>query len=130
MDQQGKATSIDEYISTFPVEVQAKLNELRNTIHAVAPQATEKISWQMPTFYLYGNLVHFAAFSKHIGFYPGANGIERFLPKMEQYKTSKGAVQFPLNQPLPLDLVREIVAFRLQENLQWEEERKSKTKKK
>lgn len=108
--------TIDEYIAQFSPEVQEKLALLRETIRQAAPQATEKISWSMPTFYLNGNLVHFAAFKKHIGFYPGADGIENFKQKMQMYRSSKGAVQFPLDQPMPVELVREIVLFRVGQN--------------
>jgi uncharacterized protein YdhG (YjbR/CyaY superfamily) len=115
-DQPG-FTTIDEYIATFPVEVQKKLQEMRTTIHAAAPQALEKISYQMPTFFLNGNLVHFAAFKHHIGFYPAPRGIEAFKDELSAYKGAKGSVQFPLDEPLPLDLVSRIVRFRLAENL-------------
>lgn len=118
--------TIDEYIAQFPPEVQEKLAAVRNTIREAAPEATEKISWQMPTFYLHGNLVHFAAMKKHIGFYPGPSGVAAFAPKLTEYKTSKGAIQFPLNKPLPLDLIREIVTFRVAENKKTAEEKKKK----
>jgi uncharacterized protein YdhG (YjbR/CyaY superfamily) len=110
--------TIDEYITGFPPEIQEKLEAMRATIKAAAPQATEKISYQMPTFYLHGNLVHFAAFKNHIGFYPAPQGIEAFQAELAVYKGAKGSVQFPLNQPLPLDLVRRIVEYRLAENMQ------------
>ena len=109
--------SIDEYIATFPEDIQAVLQQLRATIHAAAPQATEKISYQMPTFYLKGNLVHFAAFKSHIGFYPAPSGIEAFQQELSAYKSSKGAVQFPIEEPLPLELISRIVKFRVAENL-------------
>jgi uncharacterized protein YdhG (YjbR/CyaY superfamily) len=111
-------TTIDEYIATFPEEVQKKLQALRETIRTAAPQAKEKISYQMPTFTLEGNLVHFAAYPKHIGFYPTPSGIEAFKQELAMYKGAKGSVQFPLDKPLPLELVRRIVIFRVQENLQ------------
>lgn len=117
--------SIDEYILQFPLEVQAILQTLRKTIREAAPEAQEKISWRMPTFFLHGNLVHFAAFKNHIGFYPGASGIESFKDRFSEYKWSKGAVQFPIEKPLPLELVSEIVKFRVTENVR-EAERKSK----
>lgn len=110
-------TSIDEYIAGFPAEIQEKLRAMRATIHAAAPEATEKISYAMPTFYLQGNLVHFAAFKKHIGFFPAPSGIEQFAQALERYQTSKGTIQFPLSEPLPLDLVTKITEFRVQENL-------------
>lgn len=109
--------SIDEYIQTFPGHIQEKLNNLREVIRELAPQAQEKISYQMPTFYLNGNLVHFAAFKKHIGFYPTSSGIEAFASELTKYKYSKGAVQFPLEEPLPIDLIKKIVSFRVEENI-------------
>jgi uncharacterized protein YdhG (YjbR/CyaY superfamily) len=121
-------TSIDEYITTFPEDVQATLQELRATIKAAAPDATEKISYQMPTFYLKGNLVHFAAFKNHIGFYPVPSAIEAFQDELSVYKRSKGAVQFPLDQPMPLDLISRLVKFRVEENLK-KAEMKAKKKK-
>ena len=111
-------TSIDEYIATFPPEIQQKLEAIRATIKAAAPEAVEKISYQMPTFYLHGNLVHFAAFKQHIGFYPTPSGIEAFQDELSAYKGAKGSVQFPLDQPLPLDLVRRMIEYRVAENLQ------------
>ncbi len=110
-------TSIEAYIHSFPDEIQAILQELRRTIQEVVPEATEKISYGIPTFYLKGNLVHFAAYKKHIGFYPGATGIEVFQQDLSGYKSSKGAVQFPLEAPLPLKLIRKIVKYRKKENL-------------
>lgn len=120
-------TTIDEYIMQFPAEVQEKLQAVRKVIKESAAEATEKISWQMPTFYLYGNLVHFAAHKNHIGFYPGANGIEAFKDKLSEYKSSKGAVQFPFEKPVPYELISEIVRFRVSEN---EKESKAKAEKK
>ncbi|MFV0417803.1 MAG: iron chaperone [Dysgonomonas sp.] len=107
------ASSIDEYISGFPKEVQFLMHEIRSTIKKAAPQATEKISWAMPTFYLNGNIAHFAAHKKHIGFYPGAEAIENFKEELLTYKTSKGAIQFPLDKPLPLDLVTKIIKYNI-----------------
>lgn len=111
-------TSIDAYIATFSDEIQRKLQELREVIRAAAPEATEKISYQMPTFYLNGNLVHFAAFKQHIGFYPTPSGTEHFQKELSPYKTSKGTVRFPLDQPIPFDLVTKMVNFRVAENKQ------------
>jgi len=108
---------IDEYIKKAPIEVQSKLKEIRKIIKETASMAAEKISYGMPTFYLNGNLVHFAAFSKHIGFYPGPSGIEKFKDELSGYKTSKGAIQFPLGEELPLELIQRIVLFRIEENL-------------
>ncbi|MEI2813088.1 MAG: DUF1801 domain-containing protein [Burkholderiaceae bacterium] len=109
--------SIDTYIAQFPDDVQARLQKLRTTILNLAPGATEAMSYQIPTFKLNGNLVHFAAFKKHIGFYPGAAGIAAFQDELAGYKSAKGSVQFPLDQALPLDLVKKIVKFRVAQNL-------------
>jgi len=109
--------SMDEYISSFPEEIQVKLGELRAIIKAAAPDAAEKISYQMPTFYLQGNLVHFAAYKKHIGFYPTPSGIHAFKEELSVYENSKGTVRFPLDKPLPLELISKIVVYRAAENL-------------
>ena len=113
--KQKLAQSIDEYISSFPENVQVLLCQLRATIKAVAPQAIEAISYQMPTFKCGGNLIHFAAYKKHIGLYPGPEAIEEFKEKLSGYKISKGTVQFPLDKPLPLKLVEDIVRFRVKQ---------------
>ncbi len=112
--------SIDEYIRSFPEHVQEKLLELREIVREQAPQAQEKISYQMPAFFLNGVLVYFAAYSKHIGFYPTSSGIKAFESKLLKYKYSKGAVQFPIDEPLPIALVKQIVKFRVAENTQKE----------
>jgi uncharacterized protein YdhG (YjbR/CyaY superfamily) len=125
-----KFNSIDEYILQFPLEVQEKLQALRKVIMEAAPDAKEKISYQMPTFVLYRNLVHFAAYKNHIGFYPTSSGIEAFKHKISDYKSSKGAVQFPLDQILPYELISEIVKLRVAEEIKKEAERKLKKKKK
>ena len=117
MENKTGFTSIDAYIATFPDEIQKILQEIRATIKAAAPEAEEKISYQMPTFFLQGNLVHFAAFKHHIGFYPAPTGIEAFARDLAQYKGAKGSVQFPLDQPMPLDLITRIVKYRVAENL-------------
>ena len=118
MDQDAsKVHTIDEYIATCPEHVQKILQELRAVIKAAAPEAEEKFSYQMPTFALYGNLVHFAAHKNHIGFYPTPSGIEAFKEELAVYKGAKGSVQFPLDQPLPWDLIGRIVRFRVAENL-------------
>ena len=109
--------SIDGYIAQYPAEIQDILQQIRAVVRAAAPQAVEKISYQMPTFYLHGNLVHFAAQKHHIGFYPAPSGIEHFAKELSAYKTSKGAAQFPLDQPIPYDLIHRITVFRVQENL-------------
>ena len=116
MEKKKGASSIDEYIAMFPPQVQKKLQEVRATIHAAAPAAAEKISYQMPTFTLDGNLVYFGGFKDHIGFYPIPSGIEAFKKELSKYKQGKGSVQFPLDQPMPLDLIRRIVLFRAEEN--------------
>ncbi|MCU0485752.1 MAG: DUF1801 domain-containing protein [Anaerolineales bacterium] len=108
--------TIDEYIAAFPEEVQLRLNEMRAAIRAAAPEAIEKISYQMPTYYLKGNLVHFAAHQRHIGFYPAPSGIEAFKEDLAAYHSAKGSVQFPFDQPLPLELIQKIVQFRVGEN--------------
>ncbi len=109
---------ITDYIAQFPPEIQAILEQVRQTIREAAPEATEKIAWQMPTFYLNGNLVHFAAAKKHIGIYPGSEGIEAFEKEFIEMglKYSKGAVQFPINKPMPLDLIHRITEFRVKQN--------------
>ena len=109
--------SIDEYIAQFPEEVQKKLKELRRVIKASAPDAEERISYQMPTFRLNGNLVHFAAYKKHIGFYPTSGGIKPFEQELSAYEVSKGTVRFPIDKPLPMDLISKIVKFRVGEDL-------------
>lgn len=108
--------TIDEYIETFPEDVQGVLQKLRRTIQAAAPEAVEAISYQMPTFRLNGNLVHFAAYENHIGFYPTPAGIDAFKKELSTYKGAKGSVQFPLDKPVPFDLVKKIVIFRVKEN--------------
>jgi uncharacterized protein YdhG (YjbR/CyaY superfamily) len=119
MDSKKPAiASIDEYIASFPDDVQARLQELRATIKAAAPDATEKISYGMAVFDLKGYLVYFAAHKNHIGFYPAPRGIEAFKDELDAYAGSKGTVQFPFDRPLPHDLIRRIVQFRVEENLQ------------
>jgi len=110
--------TIDEYIRTFPKDVQTILEKMRKTIREAAPGAVETISYQMPTFKLNGKgLVYFAAFKNHIGFYPIPSGVEAFEKELSPYKQGKGSVQFPIDQPVPYDLVRRIVTFRVNENL-------------
>jgi uncharacterized protein YdhG (YjbR/CyaY superfamily) len=109
--------TIDEYIKTFPENVQAILEKMRQTIRKAAPDAVEAISYQMPTFKLNGkNLVHFAAFKNHVGFYPIPSGIEAFKKELSPYTQGKGSVQFPLDKPIPYSLVKKIVVFRAKEN--------------
>lgn len=108
--------SIDEYIAGFPTDVQEILQRIRQVIREEAPAAQEAIRYRMPTFRLNGNLVHYAAFQNHIGFYPTPTGIAEFEQELAAYKGGKGSVQFPLNQPIPYDLIRRIVRFRVAEN--------------
>jgi uncharacterized protein YdhG (YjbR/CyaY superfamily) len=115
-DSPGRPALIDDYIAQFPDDVQQILTRIRAVIKEAAPQATEKISYQMPTFYLNGNLVHFAVHKRHIGFYPTPTGIEAFKEELSAYQGAKGSVQFPLDQPIPYDLIRRIVQFRVAEN--------------
>lgn len=109
--------NIDEYISEFPENIQLILEQIRETIKRTAPEAEETIKYGMPTFTLNGNLVYFAAFKNHIGFYPIPTGIEAFREQFSRYKTGKGSVQFPLNQPMPLDLIAQVVKFRVEQNV-------------
>ena len=117
-DEKNTPKNIDDYIAGFPQEVQQKLEKIRETIRDAAPDAVEKISYQMPTFALEGNLVHFAAFKHHIGFYPAPRGIEAFQEELSAYEGGKGSVQFPLDEPIPYDLISRIVAFRVKDNLE------------
>jgi uncharacterized protein YdhG (YjbR/CyaY superfamily) len=118
--ESSKATpsTIDEYIQMFPGNVQALLVSLRQTIREAAPEAEETISYQIPTFKQNGILVHFAAFKKHIGFYPTPSGVEAFQEELSAYESSKGSVKFRMDQELPLDLVHRIVRSRVQQNLE------------
>ena len=109
--------TIDEYIVTFPKAIQAILEELRQAIRESAPNAEEAISYQMPTFRLNGNLVYFAAFKNHVSFFPTSSAIEAFKDKLSPYKISKGTVRFPMNEPIPFPLIKEMVRFRVKENL-------------
>ena len=112
----SSARTIDEYIAAFPPETRAVLEDMRALIRAAAPEAVETISYAIPTFDLNGHLVHFAAFSGHIGLYPTGSGIEAFKDELAAYSTSKGTVRFPLGSSLPTDLIRRIVRFRVAEN--------------
>lgn len=125
----NKASTIDEYIAMFPPAIQELLQTMRTAIHKAAPKAEETISYQIPTFTLHGNLVHFAAFKHHIGFYPGADGIASFSEELSAYKGAKGSVQFPLDKPLPIALVTKIVKFRVQKNLEKAEAKKKSSPK-
>ncbi|QJD84582.1 iron chaperone [Cohnella herbarum] len=130
MDNKSAYESIDHYISHFPPEVREILRTLRKVIRDAAPDAKEKISYQMPTFEQQGNLVHFAAYKNHIGFYPGANGIHEFQPELAGYKGAKGSVQFPIDKPLPYELIRRIVQFRIVDNRRRAEAKTAKQKSK
>jgi uncharacterized protein YdhG (YjbR/CyaY superfamily) len=121
-------TSMNEYIGTFPEDIQKILQELRATIKAAAPDAEEKISYQMPTFALKGNLVHFAAFKNHIGLYPTPSGTQAFKRELSIYQGAKGSIKFPIDKPLPLKLISKIVKFRVAENLKKTEMKSSRKK--
>ena len=115
--KQAKPKNIDEYIAGFPPDIQEKLQKIRVTIRKAAPKAEEKISYQIPTFALCGNLVYFGAFKEHIGFFPTPSATREFKEELSSYKGSKGAVQFPYDRPIPFGLISRIVKFRLKENL-------------
>jgi uncharacterized protein YdhG (YjbR/CyaY superfamily) len=123
-DKKKRCKSIDEYILSFPEHVQKQLLEVRAAIRDQAPHAQERISYQIPTFYLNGNLVHFAAYARHIGFYPTSRGIHAFKHKLSKYKHAKGSVQFPIEGPLPIALIKRIVRYRVEENLKKKEKKK------
>lgn len=128
--EENKVQSIDEYISGFAPELQEILDKLRKVIKEAVPEAEEKMSWQMPTFALHGNLVHFAVCKNHIGFYPTPSGINAFENELAEYKKTKGAIHFPIKNPLPYELVGKIAKFRAAENKQRAEEKLQKIKKK
>ncbi|WP_342554299.1 DUF1801 domain-containing protein [Paenibacillus sp. FSL R7-0652] len=109
---------VDEYIHSFSADVQLKLQRMRELIREAAPLAEEKISYKMPTYAQHGNLVHFAAYTKHIGFYPAPSGILAFKEQLSRFKGAKGSVQFPLDEPLPEELIRQIVEYRVKENVE------------
>jgi uncharacterized protein YdhG (YjbR/CyaY superfamily) len=121
---QEEPQDIDEYIAGFSKDIQERLKKVRETIREAAPEAEEAIKYRMPTFVLNGNLVHFAAFKNHIGFYPAPQGIEEFKEELSAYKGAKGSVQFTYDRPIPFDLISRIVKFRVDKNLE-----KSKAKK-
>lgn len=116
MNGKERITTIDDYIDRFPGDVQEILQRIRRTVQEAAPDAEETISYQIPTFRQNGNLVHFAAFKKHIGFYPTPAGIEAFASQLSRYESARGSVKFPLNDPMPYDLIREIVLYRVAQN--------------
>jgi uncharacterized protein YdhG (YjbR/CyaY superfamily) len=115
MKKSPSTDSLDAYIASFPTQVQDRLSKIRSIIRKAAPEATEAIKYQIPTFVLGGNLMHFAAFKQHIGFYPTPSTIEEFKSELQGFKSAKGSIQFPLDQPLPYDLIRRMVRFRVQE---------------
>lgn len=121
---------IDNYIRTFSGKAKEKLEEMRKILREEAPEAQEKISYGMPTYYLFGNLVHFAGYANHLGFYPTPSGIKNFMDEIQNYKTSKGTIQFSLDEPLPEQLIRRIMRFRREENYKMEVDRKRKAGKK
>ena len=117
MQKLNRYKTIDEYIANFPPKVRSILRKIRTTIKIAAPDAKEKISYGIPTFDLNGNLVHFAAYKSHIGFYPTSSGINKFKNEFGTYKVSKGTVQFPIDTAIPYDLIKQIVEFRVEENI-------------
>jgi len=119
-------TSIDQYIKSFPNGVQTILQKVRKTIRDAAPDAEETIKYAMPTFVFHGNLVHFAGYKNHVGFYPTPSGIEAFKEEFSRYHWAKGSVQFPINEPMPLDLIFRIVKFRVKESLEKANKKKGK----
>ena len=116
--KQTAPQNVEEYIAGFPKDVQKILEKIRSTIRKAAPDAEETIKYRMPTFILKGNLVHFAAFKEHIGFYPIPTGIEAFANELSGYEGGKGSVRFPLDKPIPFRLISKIVKFRVKENLE------------
>ena len=118
--------TIEAYIAQFPSDVQKILQKIRTIVQLAAPGATEAIKYQIPTFVLNGNLVHFAAYANHIGFYPTPSGIEKFKNELSPYKSAKGSVQFPLDQAIPFSLIKKIVKFRVKESCEKAEKRASK----
>lgn len=121
--------TIDQYISQYPPEIQDILEKIRGVVKVAAPEATEKISYQMPTFVLHGNIVHFAAYKNHIGLYPAPSGIEAFKQQLSPYKGAKGSIRFPLDEPIPYELIGEIVKYRVAENIEKAANKKVKKKK-
>jgi uncharacterized protein YdhG (YjbR/CyaY superfamily) len=120
-----RTETIDDYIFSFPLDIQVILIKIRKIIHKSAPDAVEAMSYQMPTLRLNGNLVHFAAFKNHIGFYPTPSGTAAFQKELSPYKSGKGSIQFPLDKPIPYDLIEKIVLFRVKENRQKKKNRRS-----
>ncbi len=116
VDQAKEIQTIDAYIAQYPADIQERLISVRSAVKQAVPDASEKMSYGMPTLFLKKNLVHYAAFKNHIGYYPAPSGIEAFADELSDYKTSKGAIQFPNNKPLPLELITRIAVFRAEEN--------------
>lgn len=130
MEEKKKFNTIDEYITNYPPELQEVLQNLRKFINECAPEATERISWDMPTFHIHGfNLVHFAVNKGYIGFYPADTGVSAFKDELTEYKTTKGSIHLPLNEPMPYDLIKKIVEYRVIENKKYADEKLSKKKK-
>ncbi len=123
---QSEPKDIDEYIAGFPEDVQEILEKIRTTIRKAAPDAEEAIKYQMPTFTLNGNLVHFAAYKRHIGFYPAPRGVEKFKEALSAYEGAKSTVRFPLDKPIPFGLISTIVKFRVNNNLERAKEKRKK----
>jgi uncharacterized protein YdhG (YjbR/CyaY superfamily) len=121
-------STIDDYIAGFPEDVQKKLEEIRSVIKQSAPAAVEAMKYGIPTFVYKGNLVHFGGYKNHIGFYPAPRGLEKFKEELSAYEGSKGTVKFPLDQPIPYDLIRKIVTFRVQDNLEKAQAKGKKSK--
>ena len=119
-------TTIDQYIGEFPLDVQKRLQQVRATIKKAAPKAEEKIAYGIPTFFLNGNLVHFGGYKNHIGFYPAPAGLQAFAKELAPYLAGKGTAQFPLDKPLPVDLISQIVKFRVKQNLEKAEAKRKK----
>lgn len=117
-DQTKLPNTIDEYIAMYPLPLQDRMQTIRQCIRDQAPEVQERMAYGMPTFYLYSNVIHFACFTNHIGLFPGSSGVEHFLPELANYKTSKGTIQIPHKMDLPLDLIRRIVDFRIEENIE------------
>ena len=115
--ERKKYATVDEYIQSFPEPIKTKLEELRTAIKELVPEAQEKISYQMPSFFLNGILVWYGGFSRHVGFYPKASAIDAFKSELSEYKHAKGSIQFPIEQSLPIELIKKIVNFRVEENL-------------
>lgn len=126
--KKAKPQTINEYIEGFPKDVQKILRMIRQTIHKTAPEAGEKISYQIPTFTFHGNLVSFAGWKSHIGFYPGSAALQVFGKNVTRYQVAKGTVQFPIEKPLPLGLIRRIVKYRMKENMRREKIRTQRNK--